>query len=58
MIYANLGGLGGDRWLRSHPDDVSDLHIVGEDGLLSAVKVQDGRIAWLVESEKYSQDES
>ena len=40
----------GDGRLRAHPDDVPDLHIVGEEGLRSGIDVQHGGHHRLVEA--------
>ena len=48
--HTNQRGLGSDRRLRAHPDDVIDLHIVGEEFLLAALEVDNRRHPRLVEA--------
>ena len=49
--YADAGRDRGHRRHRAHPDDVVDVDIISEDGLLAAVQVDDCRIARLIDAE-------
>ena len=48
---SDFGGLGCHRRLRTHPDDVSNLHIIGVEGLFPVVQIYYGRHSRLIQTE-------
>ena len=52
LRYTHRRGLVGDQGLRTHPDDVVDVHVIAEDAFFARFGVDDGGQVGLVESEE------